>query len=149
MRTEPPKMTFSGWREPKEPIRVEVPEGMLQAGRAAYSGYVTAEEGARRILEAALRWQSENPVVPTDSQAYELSGIGISTDKRSISRTGIVTTQGIVEEWQRRMYLAPEPEVPEEVKDLMYKGGEMEVDKRIIEAYRRGRGSVIQVEPRA
>jgi hypothetical protein len=28
------------------------PEGMLNAGRSAYSAYVTAEEGAKRILEA-------------------------------------------------------------------------------------------------
>ena len=30
--------------------KIKVPDGMLQAGRATYSGYVTAEEGARRIL---------------------------------------------------------------------------------------------------
>lgn len=49
-------------------------------------------------------------------------------------------------EWQRRMFLAPEPEVPEEVKDMLVEEhisrwrGE-EVNEKVIEAFRRGQRS--------
>ena len=53
-------------------------------------------------------------------------------------------------EWQRQMYLAPEPEVPEEISDLLYrhpKGfsdnfiGMDQADENTREAYRRGKES--------
>jgi len=133
-----PKMTFSGWRGPKEPVRVVIPEGMLQVGRAAYNAYVTADRGAIFILEAALRWLSENPVVPTPEQTKKLLatvqfGAGREIDPHLI--------ENLLLAWQRRMFLAPEPEVPEAIKDLLYAGNGLtsgDIDKKVIEAYRRG-----------
>ena len=89
--------------------KIVVPEGMLEAGRSAYSAYVTAGEGARRILEAALRWLSENPIVPTEEQISSM--IGNAPFHRLSVLDGAV-------EWQRRMFVASEPEVPEEIKYL-------------------------------
>jgi hypothetical protein len=132
--TPKPHFVFTGWRAPKDPVRIKVPEGMLQAGRSVYSVYATAEEGARVILEAALRWLSENPIVPTDGQIFQDS---IPYDGNEIN-----AIRHHVVGFQRRMFLAPEPEVPEEIKDLLYdpKDGPNKVDRNdaIIEAYRRG-----------
>lgn len=82
---------------------IKVPEAMLDA--ACNNGYAKGWE--RReiagILEAALRWWSENPIVPTKEQANFIpKDVGAFT-----------TFQGWVIEFQRRMFLAPEP-----VKDL-------------------------------
>jgi hypothetical protein len=71
---------------------------MLQAGRAVYSGYVTAEEGARVILEAALRWLSEN--MPTRRQTIETMG---EREVYDIAYEHAVNDL-------RRMFLAPEQE---------------------------------------
>jgi hypothetical protein len=137
-------------------VKIKVPEGMLQAGRAAYSGYVTAEEGSRRILEAAIRWMAENPIVPktydelptigymSDSSAWGTKGTPEYEQKRQENYfDGMIR---FLSEWQRRMFLAPGPEVPEAVKDLMdpldpypYKSLH---NPGIIEAYRRGQKSV-------
>ena len=84
-----------------------VPEGMLRA----------AEESMRpiggipfayidRILEVAVRWLAENPIEPTKEQWSKLW-----TDTRSGGLHG--GNYKMLSEWQRRMFLAPEPEVPE------------------------------------
>ena len=131
--------------------KIVVPEGMLNAGRAAYSGYVTAEKGARRIIEAALRWLSENPIVPTDGFLKEMLcrdffGGQNWTDLQVFFFGGQNWTDPQVfkfcEEWQRRMFLAPEPEVPEAIKDLLWTidgdKEDREHNTAILEAYRRG-----------
>jgi ribosomal protein L37AE/L43A len=51
------------------------------------------------FLEAALRWQSENPQVPTEQQLSDMAA------------DAHVCMDEVIAEWQRRMYLAPEPEV--------------------------------------
>ena len=69
------KFGFTGFKTVEETMgekKYVVPEGGLQAGRAAYSGYVTAKEGARRIITAFIRWQSENQPHPTDKDIFEL-----------------------------------------------------------------------------
>jgi hypothetical protein len=98
-------------------------------------------------LEAALRWQSENLQVPTAEQARELFSVvdhpvGASGDGWN------KVVSDIAVEWQRRMYLAPEPEVPDEIKDIgilfdilepSRMGASAEsVKKYGIECYRRG-----------
>ena len=80
-----------------------VPEGMLRA----------AEESMRpiggipfayidRILEVAVRWLAENPIAPTKAQRESLNEwlCGARGGER---RDAVV-------EWQRRMFLAPEPD---------------------------------------
>jgi len=88
---------------------VKVPEGMLEAVAAAqrerwnYSEDAHSKVDCNTVLdlEAALRWLSENPIVPTDEQVEEM-------------KTKLVPVHphwgNIVAEWQRRMFLAPEPE---------------------------------------
>ncbi len=121
--------------------KIAIPEGMLQAGRAAYSAYVTAEDGARRILEAALGWLAENPIAPTN--------IDVANICKDAPHKGYrMSYEWFAAEWQRRMFLAPE-EAPKEVKDLMFyigsglhsdcESGVDRVNKVILEAYRRGK----------
>jgi len=124
-----------------------VPEGMLKAWEDAYynvdgetrsgsfkSGYV-------RALKAALRWLGDE-LDKSDGIAPMLGG---------------TYQDGWVGAWRhiRRMFLAPEPGVPEEIKDLLYSEAVRvgckdpqeasrfiaESDRRVLEAYRRGQKS--------
>ncbi len=64
----------------------------------------------RECLEAFIRWQSENPRVPSDEFVEEVI--------REHSRTNV---KWACSEFQRRMYLSPEPEDPafQAVKDAI------------------------------
>lgn len=117
-----------------------IPEGMLKA--ASGQGFQTS-----KILEAALRWLAENPIAPTPEQHMDISGM-----VRSQVEHDDLTMWHFWAEWQRRMFLAPEPEIPEAVKDLLcdpvnagrgFRFGDMadKVNDSILEAYRRGRES--------
>ena len=91
-----------------------VPEGMLKAARKAEGEWLmsrsaqaaTAEGCSDVVLAAALRWQSENPQVPTSLEVCEM-----------LVPMAIIQTPShfmyFAEQLVRRMYLAPEPEVPE------------------------------------
>jgi len=128
--------------------KIKVPDGMLQAGRATYSGYVTAEEGARRILEAALLWLSKNPIVLTEEHTEKILKDMESNCQFPANDIFCI----FVEKWQRRMFLAEEPSVPEEIRDLLWKnpfnvnGVELHslaepLNESIVEAFRRGQRS--------
>lgn len=133
--------------------RIVVPEGMLKVAIDAAvksSGASTIQASSRvkaeieksfhSALEAALRWQSENPVVPPEQfiHGHIRKGNGCW-----LSTTDCIAA---IKEWQRRMYLAPESEVPEGIKDMLadldiatsYVTGREQYNKDIIEAYRRG-----------
>ena len=58
--------------------RIVVPEGMLSAVLKAKQMPETEpfQETVRSALEAALRWLSDNPQVPTMEQATEMSDNG-------------------------------------------------------------------------
>jgi len=146
--------------------KIVVPEGML---RAAWHAQLPADnptfewdEGDelnrkfyRRIFEAALRWLSENPIVPTLEQTESMRHLFHITDKP------LSVYQNVAVEWQRRCFLAPEPEVPEDVKELLwadarcpdgifyfpvddrkpYTSETLHHNEQIIEAYRRGKGA--------
>jgi len=82
-----------------------VPEGMRSAvAKAVLSecGRVDYHPQIRVALEAALRWLSENPIVPTEEQwgqclkAYD-----------DVGKTGWECAVLFVAEWQRRMFDAP------------------------------------------
>ena len=102
-------------------------------------------------LEAAIRWQAENPAVPTPEQGREIRAVWDHVDRlKDASMCDFVET--ICREWQRRMYLAPEPEALEEVKDLLWGevGGTSQTSSailapshnlQVVEAYRRGQKS--------
>ena len=117
--------------------KIVVPEGMLEATRGACTP--NHPNRTRIELEAALRWLSENPIEPTQKQSRKLYADvpqGLLVDE-------VPSWYAIV--WQRRMFLAPESEVPEEIKDLLWSigGTWMQTDKKhnneVAEAYRRGK----------
>lgn len=115
-----------------------VPEGMLQAAQSAYKA--AQSHNIEPILEAALRWQAENSVKPSEKQIREiqdyLPGCGPAT---------------LMDQWVRQMWLAPEPETPVAIEDLLLpknvESGFSKVEvvnQRLREAYRRGRVEALQ-----
>ena len=130
-----------------------VPEGGLEVAKQVLRdkfAFVerdnsTLGEYLKTSLEAFIRWQSENLIVPSHEQVIHLCEI--FANRSVISYCDSVRAVAI--EWLRIMYLAPEPEVPEEIKDLLLteqshkdvqplKG---ELNSLIMEAYRRGKAS--------
>lgn len=98
--------------------KLKIPEGMLNAFTTG-TQFGTIQDGTYRHnpiagLEAALQWLAENPVVPP-------KGWGIVCLH---AHGGYKNVEDRMEdaavEWQRRMFLAPEPEIPEEIRDLMW-----------------------------
>ena len=119
--------------------KIEIPAGML---KAAYEWCPAsfAMPAVKSMLEAALRWLSDNPITPTDEQLNEMKN-----DLRF--RMIDFDIQKLCAEWQRRMFLALEL-VPEAVKDLLCGASDIDKEayfrpdiynKRIIEAFNRGR----------
>lgn len=101
--------------------RYNVPDGMMKAAisrhDAIFPGFVRSHrdiDGISAIVEAVLRYQAENPAVPTNEQAARLTEIYSDTLEPHSERLKIV-----VKEWQRRAYLVVEPEIPEAIKDLL------------------------------
>ena len=97
-------------------------------------------------LKAFIRWQSENPPRPTPEVTAEfLSGVWKGVPGLAL--------RDFAEYWIPSMYLTPKPSFPEEIKDLLYAGGVAsltdilagvprgELDRVILEAYRRGQES--------
>jgi hypothetical protein len=141
--------------------KIQVPEGMLKAGIEAWRmdlplstfPSVTAANTTQMILEAALRWLSRNPILPTVEQACVLRRFSLSVDQSYNAReTTAAACMGVAVEWQLIMFLAPEPEVPEAIKDLLenhdavhYGFTSDTAKKAILEAYRRGQNSVRDV----
>ena len=82
--------------------KIVVPDGMLKAAIECRNLEGIHKRTFEAILEAALRWLSDNPIKPTRHQVTELMVIPF-----------------MFEEWQRRMFLAPEPEIPEELRDMV------------------------------
>jgi hypothetical protein len=81
-----------------------VPTGMLNKAYE-YCPASFAMPAVERMLEAALRWQSENPIVPTAQQVGEL----VVAAPMASTRQAYTATIFCITEWQRRMFLAPEP----------------------------------------
>lgn len=139
--------------------KIKVPEGMLEAAvdasmlrwEDANDGYrkssmgVEAEKQLRRnlpaVIEAALLWQQENAPVPTEDQLGDLQNKYHALPEQG---AGVVWPIWICGEWIRRMYDAPQPEVPSEIKDLLFGDKNhvcIEADLAIVEAFRRGQQS--------
>lgn len=131
--------------------KIVVPEGMIKVAEQSYceadprqQNNVTA--AASHVLEAALRWLSENPILPASHNTCEEM-------HRTVNAKGYCCYQSaLLAEWQRRMFLSPEPEIPAEIADLMWARLERDGcdaedhNKEIIEAYRRGQNSVIDLK---
>ena len=118
--------------------KIVVPEGMLSAFKAGrgHQEFGDFTQEYRLGLEYALRWLSENPIVPTDEQTREIFG---GARQQALSES--------IRIWIGRMFLGPDP-IPEAIKDLTvgiiggipdYTCSRERFNASIIEAYRRGR----------
>lgn len=144
-------MTVREWPWEKTMKKIVVPTAMLEAVIASvarlepWSG-VTVEH-YRTVLEAALRYWSENPIVPTKEQVADIAKV-VYADMAlpSLEDEDFYQkrSQEFLAEWQRRMFLATAPEVPEEIKDLLETDEEEKChsvsdhNEMILEAYNRG-----------
>lgn len=92
--------------------KILVPEGMMSAGMTSGAG--CGDYSCNLILAAALRWLSENPIAPTEQMLGELI--------TEFPPSGFCKTWGLSQvctSFQSIAFLATEPEVPEEIKDLL------------------------------
>ena len=139
--------------------RYVIPEGMLEAfrqgmterpGGLAMPRLKPTDDLERAGVEGVLRWLSENPIAPTMQQLQAIY------DSPDCPKEGTYVPYYLCE-WQRRMFLAPEPDVPEALIDLLapkftnalevamgkaLTRNEEEYQKNILEAYRRGRKGI-------
>jgi len=136
--------------------KIKVPEGMLEAAMRASleAGLAIGPSTELRIpIEAALRWLSENPIEPSLEQSAILRDLAcvVSAGYGTHDPTAAAAA-AVAMEWQRRMFLAPEPEVPEEIsidaeilyQDTMHrKQAEATslLEKALLEAFNRGKAT--------
>lgn len=92
-------------------IEVQIPDGMMKAVKSKFPDREMSDVHivtVKGVLEAALRWLSENPILPTAEQLYSTIG------KLPVAMCDIVWTErdrAMIAEWQRIMFLALEPEL--------------------------------------
>ncbi len=94
-----------------------------------------------RLLEAALRWLSENPIMPSDAQVTNV--LDEANDPGEPMRTLL---PALLQEWQRRMFLAPEwqgpdwenPAIPAEVRFQMARKPHTLMNDQQVDAYNAG-----------
>ncbi len=151
--------------------RYVIPEGMLEAVRQGMRPILEAssdrnhgynqDDLERAGIEGILRWISENPRVPSDADLDKLMDEACDESEPECNSNRYVAVN-----WQRRMFLAPEPEeicptcglrqdnrigvAPEAIRDVLAwfdvwcgKDPQIEDIKRnVITAYRRGREGI-------
>ena len=108
---------------------IKVPEGMLKAATTHVSGSF-AEMAVEVGVEKALKWLSENPIVPTDEQMAELrknSYPMVFLKEQEANRKLAQQEKEMCVEWQRRMFLAD----PETDDNLICEVGAMFRDRGI------------------
>lgn len=113
--------------------KIVVPDGMLKAAQGAISDDISYFD-CEGILEAALRWQDAELKKMYDkvNQPFGCDSEAESNRLSNVRHGRLCAIEDV-----RRMFLAPEPEVPEEIKDLMDRWGNR-FDEAILQAYRRG-----------
>lgn len=122
-----------------------VPEGMVNAAIESAMGTagMSLRSGTESILAGALKWLAENPITPTNEEFIRLSKDLLTPE--DAKNGNIVSASVLMAEWQRRMFLEPEPEIPDEVDDLIW---DMDTprssmqdarhNRQIVEAFKRG-----------
>ena len=130
--------------DPMMEKRIVVPDGMMKAVSNTWEvkSHKVEINKAEAIIQAALRWLSENPIVPTRQNLEDMRTDWEDTPEQNAEKVVIF----LISEWQRRIFLAPESEVPEAVKNLLLDGADFihgqkhadEANKNVIEAYNRG-----------
>ena len=78
------------------------------------------QEIVSTALEAFIRWQSETPPVPTDEQIREAAKKADPRGDWKVATSFLTDYRNFLMLWERIMYLAPEPTVPEEIEDLLH-----------------------------
>ena len=134
--------------------KIQVPEGMLKAiGTAPNVCHCsTCESGNEERLKSALRWLSENPIVPSEADVMEILQERVESHHISGKEYCAIppaTVRFVIRESQRRMFLAPEPEVPSEIRDIdawltVYLGSHPEIEnirRNFLLTFRRGQQS--------
>jgi hypothetical protein len=121
--------------------KIVIPGGMREAVNKDVQQAPWLDDGfLLSVLEAALRWLSENPVVPNRIQMQDVEA---AAHHEPLHTTKWLSD--ILVEWQRRMFLAPEPKIPEGIQDLLYdpKDGPTKMGRNdaILEAFFRGKAS--------
>lgn len=88
--------------------KIQVPSEMLDA---ALPCYLPDRSLVRSILESALRWLSENPIVPNEADVMEILQERVRSHHISGEEYCAIppaTVRFVIREWQRRMFLAEE-----------------------------------------
>lgn len=89
--------------------KIAVPDGMMNAAKHAFmQNKGVGVDGVEDCIEAALRWLSENPIVPNDEQLFSISR---SLDLDMAQIVWSRRDRALIAEWQRRMFLAPQPQI--------------------------------------
>jgi hypothetical protein len=126
--------------------KYRVPEGLLKSAVANLihcwdriprsTDYSSKQvQLAMAACEAGIGWLAENPIMPTMRQLNDMY-------KKVDTGNGGTYIPAYLAEWQRIMFLAPEPAIPEAVQDLLYDefvATTEKINEAIIKAYRRGR----------
>jgi len=117
---------------------------MLEAGREAWKNGLNSDIPStlvRHILEAAIRWQSEEAKGPTDKQFGEMVKDCGDANPSNKWESFAEWNRAIIlcGEWERRMYLVPEPEMIGEDTISEFCSRYQQTEKAILEAYRRGK----------
>lgn len=140
-----------------------VPEGMLEAAveavkdRSSDFGFSFLDNKdkerivaqTRDTLEAALRWWSEHADSLVTSEVVRKAARDAFLTDNGWGETAVSNAQSHFISAIRRMFLAPEPEVPDAVADLMWHGVVSSANKGdrdrhndyILEAFERGQRS--------
>lgn len=131
-----------------QPGKIVVPDGMLRTARnVCAQGWKRASDGqwdhdecAKNMLGAALRYLSDNPILPLEREYNDLLDKFFADCLQSGEKPYMVYWRfvGMLNEWQRQMFLAPEPpERTDDISDMILKYPKAAYEC-IIEAYRRG-----------
>jgi len=103
-----------------------------------------AQEIMGLMLKAAVRWMANNPLVPSDESAQQMLA---AKDHFVGSFEPVEWIRWGGTEWQRRMFLAPEPVFPKELEAILLDTAAPDESRptrqyynaRVIEAYHLGK----------
>ena len=133
--------------------KFQIPKVIRDAVHNALASYPVAantSHAAEIACEAFAKALAEHPVIPTHEQAIALCEV--FEDKGGSRKPDYCDSiRAVAIEFQRCMFVAPEPEVPEGIKDMLLDARSPDSEhcffkpsvynERITEAYRRGKES--------
>lgn len=116
-----------------KPEDIVVPDEMRNAVREEYA---VSRDWATGILQHALAWQANNPIMPTEDQVFAL--------ERGYASSALYGIAYYTTEFQKWMFLKREPETPEAVQRIFEArskdvGDLNEIKRLMTEAYEAGK----------